>query len=140
MQVGDKYVDFELADLNGQKIKFSDLKAPYILIEFWASWCVPCRATNPALRKDYQLYNTKGLEIIGVSLDDNKEDWLKAIKEDSLPWQNVIDIKNSPNQVSLIYGVSGIPDNIIINRDGIIIARTLRGKKLQEKLKELFAQ
>lgn len=139
-QIGEKFIDFEQENINGEKIKLSDIKAKYILVEFWASWCGPCRQSNPDLLKTYKRFNNKGFEILGVSLDSNKEDWLNAVKKDKLIWENVSDLINgSDNEAGLIYGVNGIPDNILINGEGIIIARRLVGEGiLEKKLEELF--
>jgi thiol-disulfide isomerase/thioredoxin len=141
-QIGEKFIDFEQENINGKKIKLSDIKAKYILVEFWASWCGPCRQSNPSLLKTYKKFNEKGFEIIGVSLDNDKESWLNAIKKDKLIWENVSDLKNgSENEAGLIYSVNGIPDNILINEKGIIIARKLiGGDRLEKKLKELFEE
>jgi len=138
VKVGDHFADFEQPDSAGKKIKLSSLKGKYILIDFWASWCGPCRAENPVLVKTYQVYKNKGFVILGVSLDDNKSSWLNALKQDKLGWENVSDLRGDKNRAALIYGIMGIPDNFLINDKGIIIARNLRGEKLEEKLKELM--
>lgn len=139
-QIGEKYVDFEQANVIGQKIKLSDIEGKYILVEFWASWCHPCRMSNPSLVKEYRQYRKQGFEIFGVSLDEDKDSWLKAIKKDSLTWENVSDLKGSENEAGLIYGVNGIPDNILIDENGIIIGRALRGSQLSKKLEEVFKE
>lgn len=138
LQIGDKYVDFEQENPNGKKIQLSNIKAKYILIEFWASWCKPCRATNPSLIKYYEQYKDQGFEIIGVSLDQNKYSWIKAIENDGLLWENVCDLKGNENEAVLIYGVSSIPDNVLIDENGIIVGRDLRGGSLKSKLEEVF--
>lgn len=138
LKVGDKYIDFEQANVEGQTIQLSELKGKYTLIEFWASWCGPCRAFNPELVELYELYNDQGFEILGVSLDTNKEKWLKAIEKDGLTWPNVSDLKGDNNEVAMIYGVRDIPDNFLIDEKGIIIDRFIRGEKLQMRLKQLF--
>lgn len=137
-QIGNSYVNFEQENIHGKKIKVSDIKATYLLIDFWASWCGPCRQENPDLVKAYKLYKTKGFEILGVSLDQDRDSWLKAIKDDHLPWENISDLKGSENEAALIYGINAIPDNFLINLDGIIIARDLSGKELMKKLQELL--
>jgi thiol-disulfide isomerase/thioredoxin len=138
IKVGDHFADFEQQDSAGNKVKLSSLKGKYILIDFWASWCGPCRAENPTLVKTYQAYKNKGFVILGVSLDDNKVNWLSALKQDKLEWANVSDLRGDKNRAALIYGIMGIPDNFLIDDKGIIIARNLRGEKLEEKLKELM--
>ncbi|WP_082794000.1 peroxiredoxin family protein [Roseivirga seohaensis] len=123
------------ANVDGQTIQLSELKGKYTLIEFWASWCGPCRAFNPEL---VELYNDQGFEILGVSLDSNKEKWEKAIEKDGLTWPNVSDLKGDNNEAAMIYGVRDIPDNFLIDENGIIIDRFIRGEKLQMRLKQLF--
>ena len=137
-KIGEQFVDFESENQIGQLKKLSDLKGKAVLLEFWASWCGPCRQENPNLVKTYKEYNPKGFEIFAVSLDQNKEDWLKAIQKDSLDWEHVSDLKGSRNEASLIYGVNGIPDNYLIAENGNIIGRNLRGEQLNEKLKEIL--
>lgn len=137
-RVGDRYADFEQTNAAGKKIKLSGIRGKYVLLEFWASWCGPCREENPALVKTYQLYKNKGFAILGVSLDDNKHNWLTAIQNDGLPWENVSDLNGDKNRAALIYGISGIPDNFLIDGKGTIIARGLRGQALQKKLEELL--
>lgn len=137
-KVGDVYSDFEQANPKGKPVKFSEIKGKYILLEFWASWCGPCRSENPELVKIFESYKDKGFNIVGVSLDTNREKWIAAIKEDKLPWKNVSDLKGFNNEVALIYGISEIPDNFLIDENGLIIARYLRGDDLKNKLKELF--
>ncbi|WP_438424458.1 redoxin domain-containing protein [Aquimarina macrocephali] len=136
--IGDKYIDFELPDTKGKKVKLSDINGKYILIEFWASWCGPCIEENPKLVKTYNKYKNQNFEIIGVSLDINKKHWVKAIEKDKLPWVNISDLKGDKTDVSMIYGVNGIPSNFMIDEKGVIIAKNLRGLQLENKLKELF--
>ncbi|WP_378172974.1 redoxin domain-containing protein [Aquimarina sp. SS2-1] len=137
-KIGEKYIDFKLPNATGELIKLSEIKGKYILVEFWASWCGPCIEANPKLVKTYNKYKDQGFEIIGVSLDNNKEYWLKAIEKDQLPWVNVSDLKGGKTEVAQIYGINGIPDNFLIDEEGKIIAKTLRGNQLENKLKELF--
>jgi len=137
-KIGEQYVDFEMPDLNGKLQRLSDLKGKTIFLEFWASWCAPCRKENPNLVKTYRKFKSKGFEIFAISLDESKDNWIKAIKKDSLNWYHVNDFKGLGNKALLIYGVEGIPDNFLIDKSGIIVGRDLRGKELDEKLTELL--
>lgn len=137
-KIGEQYVDFEMPDPNGKSQNLSDLKGKTILLEFWASWCGPCRQGNPNLVKTYKKFNPKGFEIFAVSQDGEKDSWLQAIKKDSLNWIHVSDLKGNDNEASLIYGVNGIPDNFLIDKNGAMIGRNLRGDKLNEKLAEIL--
>lgn len=139
-QIGDKYVDFELNNVKGQKTKISELRERYTLIEFWASWCVPCRESNPDLKKVYEKFHEKGFNIVGVSMDHSQEKWLKAIKEDSLPWDHILNEKGSWGDVATIYNVKGVPDNILIDDKGIVIGRRLVVDDLEAKLEMEFDQ
>ncbi|MDN5202776.1 TlpA disulfide reductase family protein [Fulvivirgaceae bacterium BMA10] len=137
-EVGEKYVDFVLPNIEGQPIRFSEVKGKYTLVEFWASWCGPCRTSNPELVEAYELYKDKGFVIIGVSLDTNKKKWTKAVEKDGLTWENVSDLKGADNEAAMIYGVRDLPDNFLIDENGMIIDRYLRGDNLKKKLKALF--
>ncbi len=137
-KVGDQFADFKMENQNGKFKKLSDIKGKTVLLEFWASWCGPCRKENPNLVKTYERFNPKGFEIFAVSLDENKESWLKAIEKDNLNWEHVSDLKGRGNEASLIYGINGIPDNFLIDKNGIIIGRNLRSEKLNEKLSEIL--
>ncbi|WP_394751274.1 redoxin domain-containing protein [Spongiimicrobium salis] len=137
-KIGEHYIDFEMLDPHGVQQRLSDSGDKIVLLEFWASWCGPCRQENPNLVKTYETYKEKGFEVFAVSLDNTKESWLQAIEKDKLGWRHVSDLKGSRNAAGLIYGVSGIPDNFLIDKNGSIIARNLRGEKLNEKLSELL--
>lgn len=137
-QIGDKYVDFTQKDTNNQDVKFSEVKNKYTLIEFWASWCAPCRQSNPELIKVYNTYHKNGFEIVGVSIDDNEDNWLNAIKQDSLPWVNLTDLKFVDNEAHIIYNVNGVPDNVLIDDNDIIIGRYLKAKELDSILSVLI--
>jgi thiol-disulfide isomerase/thioredoxin len=138
LQVSDKFADFEQRDLNGVKLKLSEFAGKVILLEFWAGWCGPCRKENPHLKEIYREFNKKGLEIFAVSLDFKREQWAKAIEDDGLPWTHVSDLKGFRNTASVMYGVDAIPDNFLIDREGIIVARNVHGEVLTKKLKELL--
>ncbi len=137
-KIGEKYVDFEMENTIGVLEKLSDFNGKIVLLEFWASNCGPCRKENPNLVKTFEKYNPKGFEIFAVSQDIKKSSWLKAIEKDKLPWNQVSDLKGQNNSASLIYGINGIPDNFLIDRNGVIIGRNLRGEKLNKKLAELL--
>jgi peroxiredoxin len=136
-EIGDEYVDFEMTDINGITRRLSEFNGKLVLLEFWASNCGPCRIENPNLVKTYYEFKDKGFEIFAVSEDIERENWINAIEKDKLPWLQVSDLDKN-NTASLIYGVSGIPDNFLIDQNGIIIERNLRGEKLNEKLRELL--
>lgn len=139
-KVGDKFVDIESTDTDGKIVKLSDIKAKAVLLDFWASWCFSCLEENKNLVKVYADYKKYGFEIFGVSGDTEKESWLETIKQDKLIWTNVFDGKGMDSKPFLIYGINGIPDNFLINSEGIIVARNLRGDDLRKKLDELLMQ
>lgn len=130
--------EIDLADVDGKNIKLSSFKGKYVLIDFWAAWCGPCRAENPNVVRMYGEYKSKGLEIYGVSLDDSKQAWLKAIEKDKLTWINVSDLKGWQSIAAKTYSVSAIPMSFLLDKQGKIIAKNLRGKALEDKLKELM--
>ena len=138
IEIGSKYADFEIKDINGNNRRLSEFLGEVMLLEFWASWCGPCREENPNLVKTYEIYKPKGFEIFAISLDKDKDKWLKAIEKDSLEWPNFCDLQVWENEASLIYGVYAIPENFLIDKNGKIVARNIRGEKLNEKLAELF--
>ncbi|WP_111307546.1 TlpA disulfide reductase family protein [Confluentibacter sediminis] len=130
--------DFTMNDPEGNPVSFASYKGKYLLLDFWASWCAPCRAENPNVLNAYKKFKDKNFTILAVSIDSNKEAWLKAIKEDSLPWKQVSDLKGADNEAAKLYGVSVIPDNFLIDKNGKIIGRGLKGQALQQKLAELI--
>jgi peroxiredoxin len=138
--VGQKAPVFAQNDVNNKPVKLSDFKGKYVLLDFWASWCSPCRAENPNLVKAYAKYKAKGFEILGVSLDQtsSKQAWIAAVKKDGLTWTNISDLKGWNNEAALLYGVRAVPQNYLIDPTGVIVAKNLRGKELEEKLKTIF--
>ena len=137
-KIDGKFIDFEMADQNGKLLKLSELKGKTILLDFWASWCINCRKENSNLVKIHEKFKSRGFEIFAVSLDENKDKWINTIEKDNLNWYHVNDLKGQGNKATLIYGVEGIPDSFLIDENGIIIGRDLRGKELDEKLAELL--
>lgn len=135
---GAEALDFKLPDVNGKMVALSDLRGKVVLLDFWASWCGPCRMENPNVVKMYAKYKDKGFEILGVSLDKEKEAWLQAIRQDGLTWKHVSDLKYWQCEAARLYNVTGIPMTFLIGKDGKIIAKNLRGPALENKLKELF--
>ena len=135
---GIKAPDIVLPNPDGDTIRLSSLKGKYVLVDFWASWCRPCRIENPVLVKSYQKYNSKGFEIFQVSLDKNKESWTDAIEKDQLDWYHVSDLKFWESEPAKNYRVQGIPANFLLDRQGNIIAKNLRGDALEAKLSEIF--
>ena len=135
LAIGSPAPEIELPDVNGGKIKLSSLKGKYVLIDFWASWCRPCREENPNVLKIYNEYKDQGFEIYGVSLDQKKEPWIQAIKTDNITWLQVLDNESEAAQV---YQVLSIPSTYLIDPDGNIAAKNLRGPLLKDKLQEIF--
>lgn len=138
LKVGNKCADFIQRTPDGKDIKLSDYAGKVVLLNFWASWCAPCRTEDPDLVTIYHTYKNKGFDILGVSLDADKRDWVNAMFEDKLTWANVSDLKGDRAVPALIYGVSGIPDNFLIDKDGTILARNIHGQALTDKLHELL--
>jgi peroxiredoxin len=136
--VGDAAPLFTQNDMNGNPVSLADLKGKIVLIDFWASWCVPCRGENPNLAHQYRLYKDKGFQILSVSLDTDKKNWLKAINQDGMPWLHISDLKGWNNAVGRLYGVRAVPACFLIDKDGKIIANDLRGDALNAKLAEVI--
>ncbi len=136
--VGVAAADFSQPDASGKPIALSSFKGKYVLVDFWASWCGPCRAESPNLVKAYEKYKSKNFEIFGVSLDQSKDKWLKAVKDDKYSWPQVGDMKGWENAASQQYGILGIPFNMLLDPNGVVIARNLRGEALEKKLEEIL--
>lgn len=138
--VGQPFTDFKMLDPNDKEVSLSDYvgKGKYVLVDFWASWCGPCRAEMPNVIKAYKKYAGKDFEIVGVSLDSKKESWVKAIKEMNLPWPHMSDLKAWDCEGAKLYGVKGVPSTILFDKEGRILARNLRGEELYTKLEELL--
>lgn len=136
--VGSRAPEFTQNDVNGKPVSLSDFKGKYVLIEFWASWCSPCRAESPNLLKQYAIYKDRGFEILGVSVDHDKAKWLEAIKKDGLTWPQVSDLKGWESDARKVYGISGVPANFLISPEGKILGSHLMGEALNKKLGELL--
>ena len=138
--VGQKFTDFTLPDTEGNPMTLSNIiaKNKYTLIDFWASWCGPCRREMPNVVAAYKEYNKKGFGIVGVSLDSDAEAWKKAIKDMDMTWDHMSDVKGWQCEGAALYGVNSIPATVLVAQDGTIIARNLRGEAIKEKLAELL--
>jgi peroxiredoxin len=130
--------NFTQKDVNGKAVSLSDFKGKYVLVEFWASWCSPCRAESPNLLKQYAEFKDKGFEILGVSVDSDKGKWLDAVKKDGLTWPQISDLKGWDNEVRKVYGITGVPANFLISPEGKIIGSHLMGEVLNKKLADLL--
>ena len=139
LAVGTQAPEIDLPNPEGKNIKLSSLRGKYVLIDFWAAWCRPCRVESPNMVKLYDKYHKKGFEIYSVSLDQTKEAWIKAIEQDGLgKWTHVSDLKYWNSEAGKAYGVESIPFTVLIDKEGKIIAKGLRGEELEAKLAEIF--
>lgn len=136
--VGQPAPEIALPNPEGQVVKLSSMKGKYVLVDFWAKWCGPCRQENPNVVKIFNKYKDKGFTVFGVSLDRNKEDWLKAIREDNLTWTQVSDLKFWQSEAAKTYSINAIPFSLLLDPNGVIIAKNLRGQALENKLAEIF--
>ncbi len=138
LNIGSEAPEIMLSTPQGESLALSSLRGKVVLIDFWASWCRPCRAENPNVVKVYNKYKDKGFDILSVSLDNNKDRWLNAIKADGLEWNHVSDLKGWKSVVTPQYKVTGIPKTYLLDKNGIIIAKDLRGPALERKLAEVL--
>ncbi len=138
IQAGQQAPELSLPDVNGKVVHLSDLKGKVVLIDFWASWCGPCRRNNPHLVRLYNKYHNKGLEIYGVSIDDKPTSWKDAIAHDKLGWIQVNDEKGWDAPSALAYGVDAIPASFLLNKDGVVQKVNLAGSDLESEIKTLL--
>lgn len=140
MWIGKPAPDFSLPDVNGKQVALSSFKGKYVLVDFWASWCAPCRAENPNVVEAFNKFRNKNFTVLGVSLDKpgEKDKWLKAIRQDNLTWTHVSDLKHWESNVIPLYGFNGIPYNVLVDTAGIVIGENLRGSALEAKLEEVL--
>jgi peroxiredoxin len=137
--VGQPYLTFFLPDTSGNNVFVKEMVGKsYLLIDFWASWCAPCREENPNLVALYSEFHGRGFDIIGVSMDSRRDRWVEAIRKDNLTWAHVSDLKGWESAVGKLYGIRSIPANVMIDTAGYIVAKNLRGEDLRNKLEELF--
>lgn len=139
LTVGSYAPDITLEQPDGKALSLSSLRGKYVLVDFWASWCRPCRAENPVMVALYSRYKTNGFEILGVSLDESRNQWLRAIQVDGLPWRHVSDRQGAAGPAAQAYHVDAIPMTVLLDKSGRIMAWNLRGDALEKKLGELFA-
>jgi len=139
--IGQKAPDFTMNDPEGNPVTlYSKVGAKLLLVDFWAAWCGPCRRENPNVVSVYKEFNKKGFDVFGVSLDQKKDDWVKAISDDKLTWTHVSDLQYWNNSAAKIYAVSAIPANFLLDEQGVIIGKNLRGEDLAAKVKEVLGK
>ena len=136
--IGYEATNFSQATPEGKMVNLNELKGKYVLVDFWASWCGPCRAENPNVVAAYNKYKDKGFTVLGVSFDDNKDKWVKSIAADKLTWTQISDLKGWGNEAGKLFGITSIPQNLLLDKTGKIIAKNLRGADLEAKLEEIL--
>jgi peroxiredoxin len=136
--IGSQAIDFVQADTSGNNISLKSFRGKYVLVDFWASWCGPCRMENPNLVAAYEKYRNKNFTVLGVSLDRDRKAWINAIAKDGLKWTHVSDLKFWGNEAAKLYKISAIPQNFLVGPDGTIIGKNLRGEELHAKLEEIL--
>lgn len=140
LAIGQPAPEIALPNPDGEVVKLSSMKGKYVLVDFWAKWCGPCRHENPNVVRVFHKFKDKGFTVFGVSLDRKKEDWLKAIEEDKLEWTHVSDLKYWQSEAAKTYNITGIPFSLLLDPNGVIIAKNLRGAALEKKLAEVFSK
>lgn len=138
VQIGKVAPAFSLPDTAGVSVSLSDFRGKYVLLDFWASWCPPCRRENPNVVKAFNEYKDKNFTVVGISLDKDKDKWLKAIADDHLTWTHLSDLKYWDSEIPALYGVRGIPSNVLLDPEGVIIAKNITGEELHKKLQEVI--
>ena len=138
VQIGKVAPEFSLPDTAGVSVSLSDFRGKYVLLDFWASWCPPCRRENPNVVKAFNEYKDKNFTLVGISLDKDKSKWMKAIADDNLAWTHLSDLKYWDSEIPALYGVRGIPANVLLDPDGVIVAKNITGEDLHKKLKEVI--
>lgn len=138
VEAGNMAPDFSAKNLKGEEVSLKTFRGKYVLLDFWASWCGPCRAENPNVLKAYNAFKDKNFTVLGFSIDDNEDAWRRAVKNDNLPWMQLSDLVGGQSPIARLYGVEAIPSNFLIDPNGKIIAQNLRGAELEKKLAEVL--